>query len=99
MRQYRRILINFGNSIIHSRLLGATATSIELAAWLATKSGALEIWTPDFQQLTQAEREERLYPLWGRKMGPDDRPGRRTAEAYTANWIVAVTIPTCKAAW
>jgi MinD-like ATPase involved in chromosome partitioning or flagellar assembly len=63
---------------------------LELAAWLATKSGALDIWSSDFQKLSQAERERKLYPLWGRKLGPDDRPGKRTAEAYTANWIVAV---------
>jgi len=31
-----------------------------------------------------------LEPLWGTKLGPDDAPGRRTREAYTATWIVAV---------
>jgi cellulose biosynthesis protein BcsQ len=63
---------------------------LELAAWLATKSGVDDIWSPNFQRLSQAERELKLYPLWGRKLGPDDRPDKRTAEAYTANWIVAV---------
>ncbi|MCX5519772.1 hypothetical protein OSH10_15115 [Kaistia defluvii] len=63
---------------------------IELAAWLATKSGALDVWTPAFRSMPQAEKEERLYPLWGRKLGPDDKPSKRTAEAYTANWVIAV---------
>jgi MinD-like ATPase involved in chromosome partitioning or flagellar assembly len=63
---------------------------LELAAWIATKSGALNVWSPDFQKLSQAERERGLHRLWGQKLGPDDKPGKRTAEAYTANWIVAV---------
>ena len=64
---------------------------LELAAWLAAKSGAIaDAWTAQFRSLTQAEKEARLYPLWGRKLGPDDRPGKRTAEAYTANWVIAV---------
>jgi len=28
--------------------------------------------------------------LWGSKLGPDDIPGKRTREAYTATWIIAV---------
>lgn len=63
---------------------------LELAAWVATRSGALSIWSPAFRSLGQDEREVALHPLWGRKLGPDDRPTKRTAEAYTANWVVAV---------
>lgn len=71
-------------------LTWSEADVLELAAWLSTKSGALNIWSSEFQSLSQSEREEKLFPLWGRKLGPDDKPGRRTAEAYTANWIIAV---------
>ena len=64
---------------------------LELAAWLASQSGAIpELWTPDFNKLSSAERASELEPLWGTKLGPDDKPGQRTREAYTATWIVAV---------
>lgn len=63
---------------------------LELAAWLATEAESLDIWTPKFRDLPQTEKERCLFPLWGRKLGRDDKPGKRTAEAYTANWVVAV---------
>lgn len=64
---------------------------LELAAWLATQAGALpELWAPSFGSLGQDEKASRLEALWGRKLGPDDEPGRRIREAYTATWIIAV---------
>lgn len=64
---------------------------LELAAWLASQSRALpNLWDADFQNLSSAERATKLEPLWGTKLGPDDKPGQRTREAYTATWIVAV---------
>ena len=62
---------------------------LELAAWLATQAGSLDVWDDNFRHLDQADREKVLEPLWGRKLGPDDRPGKRTAEAYTAPWVLA----------
>lgn len=64
---------------------------LELAAWLASQSRAIpDLWDADFQNLSSAERASKLEPLWGTKLGPDDKPGQRTREAYTATWIVAV---------
>lgn len=64
---------------------------LELAAWLASESQALpNLWDSNFQNLSSAERATKLEPLWGTKLGPDDKPGQRTREAYTATWIVAV---------
>lgn len=64
---------------------------LELAAWLASQSKALpDLWDESFQKLSSAERATKLEPLWGTKLGPDDKPGQRTREAYTATWIVAV---------
>jgi hypothetical protein len=64
---------------------------LELAAWLASQSLAITgLWDADFHKLSSAERAAKLKPLWGTKLGPDDKPGQRTREAYTATWIVAV---------
>ncbi|MBZ9958465.1 MULTISPECIES: KGGVGR-motif variant AAA ATPase [unclassified Mesorhizobium] len=63
---------------------------LELAAWLATKSGALSIWDASFKSRSRVDQEQLLERLWGRKLGPDDRDGKRTQEAYTANWVLAV---------
>ncbi|TXM68793.1 hypothetical protein FV226_19630 [Methylobacterium sp. WL12] len=64
---------------------------LELAAWLSHQSGALpNLWDTHFHSLSSAERAAKLEPLWGTKLGPEDQPGRRTREAYTATWIVAV---------
>ena len=64
---------------------------LELAAWLSHQSGALpKLWNTHFHSLSSAERTTKLEPLWGTKLGPEDQPGRRTREAYTATWIVAV---------
>ncbi|MDZ5650344.1 KGGVGR-motif variant AAA ATPase [Nitrospirillum sp. BR 11828] len=64
---------------------------LELAAWLAAQSGAIpSLWSDQFHILSSAERATKLEPLWGTKLGPDDVLGRRTREAYTATWIVAV---------
>lgn len=64
---------------------------LELAAWLATQSGAMpNLWDSSFHEKSSAERAAALQPFWGTKLGPDDRPGRRTREAYTATWVVAV---------
>ncbi|MBB1248219.1 hypothetical protein [Rhizobium sp. G21] len=63
---------------------------LELAAWIATKSGALKLWDRNFSSLPQDEKERLLFKLWGRKLGPDDQPGReRVKEAYTAGWVIA----------
>jgi hypothetical protein len=64
---------------------------LELAAWLATQAGALDqLWTAKFGLLSQEQKERELEVLWGRKLGPDDTQKRRTREAYTATWIIAV---------
>jgi MinD-like ATPase involved in chromosome partitioning or flagellar assembly len=64
---------------------------LELAAWISTLSGALlGLWDKNFSALPNEEKKERLELLWGRKLGPDDQPGKRTKEAYTAAWVVAV---------
>lgn len=65
---------------------------LELAAWLATQSGAIpKLWSEAFKsEFDSSQKTERLRALWGLKLGPDDRPGQRTREAYTATWIIAV---------
>lgn len=64
---------------------------LELAAWLATQAGALNgLWHPGFADLDQDQKVRSLDALWGRKLGPDDAPGRRIREAYTATWVIAV---------
>ena len=64
---------------------------LELAAWIASQAEALPgIWTPEFALRSQSEKTALLERLWGRKLGPDDKPGRRIREAYTATWIIAV---------
>lgn len=63
---------------------------LELAAWIATQAGSLDIWNSDFRKLPNAEKERLLIALWGRKLGPEEQPGqRRVQEAYTAGWVVA----------
>ncbi|WP_175145346.1 hypothetical protein [Paraburkholderia phenoliruptrix] len=64
---------------------------LELAAWLATQSKALpDLWSSEFGTLSLSDKTARLERLWGRKLGPDDMPRKRTREAYTATWIIAV---------
>ncbi len=64
---------------------------LELAAWLVAQSRAIPtLWTDHFHKLSTSERATALEPLWGTKLGPDDLPERRTREAYTATWIIAV---------
>lgn len=64
---------------------------LELAAWLATQSGALpHLWTNEFSRKSLSEKTRSLEGLWGKKLGPDDIPGKRTKEAYTATWVIAV---------
>lgn len=64
---------------------------LELAAWLAQQSGAIPgIWDQSFRLKTPSDKQAALEPLWGRKLGTDDSPGKRTKEAYTATWIIAV---------
>lgn len=82
--QYRREHASFALSWTEDDVL-------ELAAWLATQSGALpSLWDTKFSALLLQEKTLRLESLWGKKLGPDDIPGKRTREAYTATWIVAV---------
>ncbi|MET3135241.1 MinD-like ATPase involved in chromosome partitioning or flagellar assembly [Oxalobacteraceae bacterium GrIS 1.11] len=82
--QYRREHASFALSWTEDDVL-------ELAAWLATQSGALPgLWDTKFSTLLLPEKTRRLESLWGNKLGPDDIPGKRTREAYTATWIVAV---------
>ena len=64
---------------------------LELAAWLATKAGALpDLWTETFKSNSRTDKAFALDRLWGRKLGRDDVGDRRVREAYTATWIVAV---------
>lgn len=64
---------------------------LELAAWLASQSNAIpSLWDTSFQNLSSADRATKLKSLWGTKLGPDDKPDKRTKEAYTATWVVAV---------
>jgi cellulose biosynthesis protein BcsQ len=64
---------------------------LELAAWLATEAQAIpNLWSEEFGRLSRDEKAGHLEALWGRKLGPDDVPERRTREAYTATWIIAV---------
>lgn len=82
--QFRREYASFALSWTEEDVL-------ELAAWLADQSHALPgLWSDDFQERSTVERAAALEPLWGSKLGPDDEPGRRTREAYTATWVVAV---------
>lgn len=78
-QQYRNFALTWDESDV-----------LELAAWLATKSGALPIWDRNFRSKTKLDQEQLLEQLWGRKLGPDERDGKRTQEAYTANWVLAV---------
>lgn len=64
---------------------------LELAAWLASKSEALPgLWNKEFQKKSRREKDNALDPLWGRKLGPNDRGVVRTREAYSSKWIIAV---------
>ncbi len=82
--QFRREYSNFALTWTDDDIL-------ELAAWLANEAGALPgLWDSSFVQLPMAEKTARLELLWGRKLGPDDRPGQRSREAYTATWVIAV---------
>jgi MinD-like ATPase involved in chromosome partitioning or flagellar assembly len=82
--QYRREHASFALSWTEDDVL-------ELAAWLATQSGALpNLWDNKFSSKPLQEKTRLLESLWGKKLGPDDIPGKRTREAYTATWIVAV---------
>ena len=82
--QYRREYAAFALSWTEDDVL-------ELAAWLATNSGAVSgLWTPEFGALPQSEKATALEVLWGRKLGRDEAPGRRVQEAYTHTWVIAV---------
>lgn len=82
--QYRREYASFALSWTEDDVL-------ELAAWLATQSGAIpNLWSPEFVNLTLSDKALRLEQLWGKKLGRDDTPGKRTKEAYTATWVIAV---------
>ena len=82
--QYRREYSLFALSWTESDVL-------ELAAWLTSQAGALPgLWTPDFGSKTGDEKTRLLERLWGKKLGPDDIGKKRTREAYTATWIIAV---------
>ncbi|MBB6310327.1 KGGVGR-motif variant AAA ATPase [Xanthobacter tagetidis] len=87
----RQNLDQFRREYIPFALTWTEDDVLELAAWLAAQSGALpDLWNDQFHKLSSAERATALEPLWGTKLGPDDVPGRRTREAYTATWIIAV---------
>jgi MinD-like ATPase involved in chromosome partitioning or flagellar assembly len=62
---------------------------LELAAWLATQADALQLWGHNFGELPDSIKAGRLEPLWGRKLGRDEKPGERIREAYTAGWVIA----------
>ncbi len=79
-REYQRFALSWTDDDI-----------LDLAAWLATQAGATpDLWTPAFNSLAQSEKTLALERLWGRKLGPDDKPHKRSREAYTATWIIAV---------
>ncbi|HEX4505021.1 MAG TPA: hypothetical protein VH722_04755 [Alphaproteobacteria bacterium] len=64
---------------------------LELAAWLASQSGAADTWDAGFQADPANAIEEKLIPLWGRKLGKADdlARGGRTREARSAEWVIA----------
>lgn len=87
----RQNLDQFRREYAPYALTWTEADVLELAAWLATQSEALPgLWTSDFTTMNASEKANRLEKLWGSKLGPDDAPGKRTREAYTATWIIAV---------
>ncbi|WP_273430605.1 KGGVGR-motif variant AAA ATPase [Chitinibacter tainanensis] len=64
---------------------------LELAAWLTSQSGVLpDLWSPGFKEQPSTQKTKSLAQLWGSKLGPNDVPGKRTREAYTSSWIIAV---------
>lgn len=81
----------FRNQYAEYALSWSERDVLELAAWLATKSDALNIWNEQFRTLSLSEMERQLETLWGRKLGRDEVPGgKRVQEAFTAGWVIAV---------
>lgn len=64
---------------------------LELAAWLAQQAGVANTWDPKFQDAEGQAIEERLVPLWGKKLGKADdlARGGRTREARSSEWVIA----------
>ncbi|MEO5365978.1 MAG: hypothetical protein H7831_06425 [Magnetococcus sp. WYHC-3] len=60
--------------------------ALALAAWVCDNSRATrELWTPEFDKLSESERSKRLVPLWGLKLG-----GEKSNEAVSNNWVLSV---------
>jgi cellulose biosynthesis protein BcsQ len=64
---------------------------LELAGWLAYKSGVADTWCIDFQNEENILIEDRLVPLWGKKLGKADDLAKegRTREARSSQWVIA----------
>ncbi|WP_130472444.1 tyrosine-protein kinase family protein [Candidatus Magnetaquicoccus inordinatus] len=59
--------------------------ALELTAWVADRSQATEQLWQDFSELNEADKMERLVPLWGYKMG-----GEGSKESKSNNWVLSV---------
>ncbi|WP_081922698.1 KGGVGR-motif variant AAA ATPase [Janthinobacterium sp. RA13] len=58
----------------------------ELAVWLVSNSQAIPgLWSPDWRQRSDAEREMDLQKIWGLKLGSDV-----SKEARSTEWVIAV---------
>lgn len=69
------------------RLRWNWAEASALVAWVARNSRIIEISDEaisDFPAQPQADREERLRPLWGSKVGPDN-----SKEARSLEWVMS----------
>lgn len=59
--------------------------ALRLVAWIARKVGILpDVGGDRLREADRHELEERLVPLWGRKLGQD-----RSREARSAEWVIA----------
>lgn len=64
---------------------------LELAAWLADQAGVAKTWDHSFQDEDNTTIEDRLTPLWGRKLGKADNLSKdgRTREPRSSEWVIA----------
>lgn len=67
------------------------ADVLQLAIWIANQANSFRNpLNVDFSDLDLDGKEKFLEELWGRKLGRDDTPTKRTKEAYASGWIIAV---------
>ncbi|GJE72592.1 ParA family protein [Methylorubrum podarium] len=64
---------------------------LELAGWLAVRSGAVSLPSTKRGVNGNSDLAEKLIPLWGHKLGKADdlAKGGRTREPRSAEWVVA----------